>query len=220
MIVEQKNVIVLLIGLLLGGAMGGLVSSYCVQNVAHADPSTGIIKARLIQLVDENGMPRASLGFSEDKHPVLAFLDQGGKVATHFGQTSHGGVLEFKDGAGRARMMLSLDSQELPGIYLLEGVKNLRASLFIDSGNSPMLALADSNGKPCLMAGLEKDSEPALILKNRAGGNQSALYSHPRLGPGLFLMDSRDKANKAYTTKGIVDADDAGGKELGERMLR
>jgi hypothetical protein len=70
------------------------------------------------------------------------------------------------------------------------------------------------------MAGLEKDAEPVLFLKNRAGGNQSALYSHPRLGPGLFLMDSQGKANKAYTTKGVVDTDDATGKELGGMMMR
>lgn len=103
---------------------------------------------------------------------------------------------------------------------MFEGASKISASMSITANKQPMLALTDSNGKPCLMAGLERDSEPALILKNRANGNQSALYSHSRLGPGLFLMDSRDKANKAYTTKGVVDADDAGGKELGGMMMR
>lgn len=210
----------LFIAMLTGGAIGGMIFSFFSNNIARADASSEIVRARLIQLVDEKGILRASLGFSEDQSPVFAFYDKGGKIASYFGQTSHGGVINFKDHSGETKLYIWLDENELPGMYLFEGASKISASMSITANKQPMLALTDSNGKPCLMAGLERDSQPTLILKSRAGGNQSALYSHPRLGPGLFLMDSQGKANKAYTTKGIVDADDIGSKELGGMMMR
>lgn len=210
----------LFIAMLTGGAIGGMIFSYFSNNAAHADTSSEIVRARLIQLVDERGIPRASLGVSEDQYPVLAFFDKSGKVASYFGQTSHGGAINFKDHSGQTKLYIWLDENELPGVCLFEGASKISASLSITANKQPMFALTDSNGKPCLMAGLERDAEPALIMKNRAAGNQSALYSHHRLGPGLFLMDSQGKANKAYTTKGAVDADDIGGREPGGMMSR
>lgn len=217
---KNNQIALLVIGMLIGGAMGGVVSSYFAYNVAHADSSAGVLKARQVQLLDERGNPRAVLGFDNDKNPVLLFFDKNGNNGSYLGQTSHGGSLQFMDSAGKARLHISLDDEEKPGVYLLEGTKKIRASFYITSDNNPLMALTDGNGKPCLAAGLERDSEPVLFLKNKASDSQTALLSHPRLGPGLFLMDSRDKANKAYTTKGVVDADFAVGKDLGVMMMR
>lgn len=101
----------LFIGMLTGGVIGGMIFSYFSHNIAHADASSEIVRARLIQLVDEKGSLRASLGLSEDKYPGFAFYDKSGKVASYFGQTSHGGVINFKDNSGETKLYIWLDEK-------------------------------------------------------------------------------------------------------------
>lgn len=107
----------------LAGATLLLAAALAAQAVrASADPPPGIVRARAIELVDEDGRVRAQLNVEAGGEAVLRLRDSKGEIRVKLGA---GG-----DGSG----LLLLDGSTEPGIHMLANTSGTSVSLTSRNG--------------------------------------------------------------------------------------
>ena len=106
----------------LAGFAGGLLAAWLVLGdpvVAEetVGQSPAVLSAREFRLVDQQGTPRAILGFSAEEEPYLAMLHRSETSIIWLGLSEKSG-LAIHDVDGKTRLLLSLDTAGTPSLVL------------------------------------------------------------------------------------------------------
>lgn len=106
----------------LAGFAGGLLAAWLVLGdpvVAEetVGQSPAVLSAREFRLVDQQGTPRAILGFSAEEEPYLAMLHRSETSIIWLGLSEKSG-LAIHDVDGKTRVLLSLDTAGTPSLVL------------------------------------------------------------------------------------------------------
>lgn len=101
---------------------GGLLAAWLVLGdpvVAEetVGQSPAVLSAREFRLVDQQGTPRAILGFSAEEEPYLAMLHRSETSIIWLGLSEKSG-LAIHDVDGKTRLLLSLDTAGTPSLVL------------------------------------------------------------------------------------------------------
>jgi hypothetical protein len=107
---------------LTAGFVGGLLAAWLVLgDVVVAEETVGqgpaVISAKEFRLVDQQGKPRAILGFSAEEQPYLAMLHRSEARIIWLGVSEESG-LAVRDVDGKTRLVLSLDTAGEPSLIL------------------------------------------------------------------------------------------------------
>lgn len=161
------------------------------QSISYAgsknDPNK-IVSANEFRLVDKNGNIRAALMF-EDNNPVLTFVDLDGKPLAYMALVGQYPLFVMKDKNLTPRLMISLDTQGFPGIYLLKNRNKPILALQLGKDNQPTLIMRGENDQPALLAGVLNGSASIGFLKGpRDLGLALGLNKHGE--PTMFFRDS------------------------------
>lgn len=141
---------------------------------AHGDGSHPVqetVRARLFELVDEEGNVRAELGIEPDGFPGLNLIDKDG--VGRIGLTLIGGSpgLLLLDGNGMPRTLLRVGGpDETSSLALMGEDAKPRATLSVERDGSSFLTLADPGGmRRVSLTAFGEDGASALILHDRDG---------------------------------------------------
>jgi len=140
------NVIVALVGGLIGGALTNRLS-VAIPAVA-ADTPARSLAAQEILLVDARGRPHASLHLNDDGLPLLQMYDLAGKnrIGIGFAKDGTAGV-DFGDHNGTERVLLSVSDDGIPALRLYDASAKLRLLLGVDSQGNSAIDFYENDGK-------------------------------------------------------------------------
>ena len=127
----------------LQGAVGGIL----VMLVWWLSTRKAVIRARRIELVNEEGKVRA----------LLAVCD------------AHKAGLVLMDEAGRPRLALQTMRDSSPGIYLYDTSSRVRASIGLSAEDAPGLAFLDAENHPRVILSATRDGAPHFGLFDEEG---------------------------------------------------
>jgi len=161
----NDTLVAAIIGGLIGGLSGALIvmhvtpSSRIVQESAATPPSSSVVVAKRIELLDADGKLRAELAMSPDGGPGLFFFDSRGRNRLAMGLYA---ATEYE----APSLVLNNPDQQAAGIFRLFGPRD-----------TPVVVLK-SQGRDRSIYGLDvKSSEP--FLTNFSGnGTQSDVFGH------------------------------------------
>jgi hypothetical protein len=173
------------------------------------------VEARSFVLVDENSIPRAVLGFTSERAPVLYLADEKGAVRASFSLSKDGlPAIEMKDAneAPRARLRVTESGSTL---YLSDPQKKVTAVLDVLEGKGPHFWLSDTASKIRVGMGVVDDTagvmladqteKERLLLQVAANGDTEITTVDQNTHPRVTL-----RGNETGTTN--FQFRDAGGK--------
>ncbi|WNM56678.1 hypothetical protein [Candidatus Nitrospira allomarina] len=132
------------------GSMGGmlLASTNPADSKGSAPNVSEPISTSALQIVNEEGKVRATLGLWDGDHPALIMGDDAcGRRASLavYGKERTGLTLYGEDCKRRAA--LEVQSDDLPMFVLRDHLDNPRVQVVLNKDGSPLVRLFDANGK-------------------------------------------------------------------------
>ena len=210
-----KKFIVLILIVMVSGFMGGAFSDHIFNKGAQANnKSSNAVNARAFNLVDKNGKPRASLGFSEEGYPTLLFSNTSGKVVAYFGVGAESKpMIGFDDKQGKTRLTMALDNDDgTPAIFFYDGFKKPKMGIAVGRNGEPGIILYDKESIP-RMAVAVQDKSPRiafmegkknldLLISTEENGNSGMIIQnkHGKVALGLINQNPALMLNKTPDT--------------------
>ena len=121
--------------------------------VDRESSSSGLIRARSIEIVDERDVVRMSLSASRDDLAQVRLYDGQGRVQSVFGQALDGSVVWIlNDSKGVTRLALATEPQDFGGsIQLFDSKGAARAYIGPDGRGGISVVLLDASGRKVVM---------------------------------------------------------------------
>lgn|GEM_PF-5002060 len=132
---------------------------------AMFDCSKDVVEAQEFTLVNADGEPRASFGFSDETQaePGIWLYDDEGNVRVSVTLLDDGSAgMAITDQNGDIRILVSSDEEDLPAIYMADGQGQLRTLIDIDQDESPGIYFYDQAGEVRAMMMVFDDGRPDL----------------------------------------------------------
>ena len=213
-----KKFIVLVLIVMVSGFIGGAFSDHIFNRGAQANnKSSKAITARAFNLVDKDGKPRASLGFSEEGYPTILFTNTSGKVVAYFGVGAESKpMIGFKDKEGKTRLIMSLDDDDgTSAIFFCDDFKKPKMGLAVGRNGQPGIILYDKENVPRLalsvqdksprIAFMEGNKNLDMIISTEENGNNGMIIQnqHGKVALGIVNQNPTLMLNKTPDT-GLV----------------
>ena len=144
--------------------------------MAHSKPK--IITANGFNLVDENGTVRASLSFSKDGKPLLAFLNKNGKPYAYFTGSDEGSFVRLYDPKGTFRLGMGVSDRGIPSIFFLDKDNKLRIGISANKHSGNMITVFDEHAHPRIALLVKNDTASFFMLKDQ-NKPKLLLYASP-----------------------------------------
>ena len=188
-----KNFIVLVLIVIISGFIGGAFSDHIFNRGAQANnKSPKAITARAFNLVDKEGKPRASLGFSVEGHPILAFSNTSGKVVAYFGVANSQPMIGFEDQQGRMRLTIGLDQDGYPDIFFYDDIKKPKMGIAVGRNGQPGIILYDKENAPRMTLSVRDKSPRIAFMEGKK--NLDMLISTEKNGnSGMIIQNQHGK---------------------------
>ena len=173
-------------------------SAQPVQQVAPVVEEDGgtsipdIIRAKGIEIVDDNGNTCAVLGLSEDGAPALNLFDAEHRMRGTFTLDADGNpCLGFYDDTEETRVWATLDQDGSPRFDLYDGASQPGIELAVDAGAGPRLSMYDKRGEPRAEVTVNLDGSPGIGLYH-SDPNTTAWLTVKKNGvPAIGLINWR-----------------------------
>lgn len=145
-----------LLALLAGWPVAALV----VQDPKHTSPAPAAaasdLRARSLEIVDDQGRARLRLGIDERGSPELRMLDV----------------------EGRTRLRTAVHGGDEPVVFLTDSDGKNRLALVVDKAGTPFVLLAQAGGKPAAQLSVSQLGAPSLVFTHTSGAMNAGIGQH------------------------------------------
>jgi hypothetical protein len=162
------------------------------QPAAQSAPAE-VIRAKRIELTDDQGNVRALIGIGSDGEAIIKLLGKDGKTTLALKPTDGLGILG-EDGK-RKIVVGAAGAGYGIGVYDSKGKPRAEVTLVDDE---PMMAMSDSNGKFRVEMFLIKD-QPVLNLSDGTDNGASVRLKVKGSAPSVLLTDGSGTARTEYS---------------------
>jgi len=165
----RRNVLMIVlvfVGGLIGGAISGRLFSGVPALASMADlsqpPYTGpgqpdprkvTLRARRLELIDEEGRPRAILQVTAKGAPSLAFYDKKGSGTVILGANPDQSAMLLFRGREGSKAKFAIEADGSPTMVLFDRKGKARSILRLSPGGEPLLALQDERQRTRVVLG-------------------------------------------------------------------
>lgn len=165
-----------LVGILVLALVAGFAGGFAASRFFPSEPAGyegdakrgGVMVAREIHLVDEEGRDRWVLALSREGEPSVTFVNRAGWAPMAMGVN--------QDGLPYFNMVLEPSKKGGPSLVLMDSQMRSRALLGLGDDGEPSLAMLDKEGRRRLVLGSGEPSRGSLLLLDNEG---KPLHSWP-----------------------------------------
>ena len=124
------------------------------------------VRSHAFHLIDEHGKTKASLSFSKDGLPVLAFLDKNGKPFAYFTGNKFGSSLRLFDKKHRCKVNISVNKNNIPMFFILDDFGKPKLLISSKNNSGAYIIICDKTSKPRLVIDADK-KQPHIYLLDK-----------------------------------------------------
>ncbi len=148
-----------------------------------------------VWLIDASGTDRVQMGYGSDNNlPGLWIYDASRKTVARLGVDDDGGLLRINDKAGKNRIMLAIDTDNYPALWLKDPSETIREALgFSAESHSPSLWIYDASKKNRVQLGMTGKGTTALWLSDESETTRGWIGIDPSKGPGVEFYDKNER---------------------------
>jgi len=133
------------------------------------DVDANVVRARLFELVDDEGQVRARMAPRDDADSVgLEFYERDGTIRLAIGINLEGtSVIDLKDEAGLTRARMGVESAGVPAVFSIRNAANrLVAQIALHDEESTGLSLGDEWGNTLIQAAVFGEGDASIYVND------------------------------------------------------
>ena len=157
----------------ISSGFGAFLTSYFSPNTAEAQLDMDFLRVKGVEVVDELGKTRLSLGLVEQA-PMITFWDAYGKPSLTLGEME-GSPSLFMFENQRPILGVGVELRGDTGYFIFDKYNNPIAALGVDNNGGPIMVVKDKNGKAMGSIGLYM-GKPYIYVQD---SNEKVIWSTP-----------------------------------------
>ncbi|MBT5258655.1 MAG: hypothetical protein HOL75_07095 [Nitrospina sp.] len=157
----------------ISSGFGAFLTSYFSPNTAEAQLNMDFLRVKGVEVVDNLGKTRLSLGLVQEE-PMISFLDAYGKPSLTLG-VMEGSPSLFMFENQRPILGVGVELGGDTGYFVFDKYNNPIAAIGVDSNGGPIMVVKDNNGKAMASIGLYQ-GKPYIYVQD---SNEKVIWSTP-----------------------------------------